>query len=137
MVETLDAYEVEDLKKSKEELTSLQNKILDIYVRWESHKSDSEKEVLSHYGCLAKQYSYTQMLEYMEFDKKELCTDEKTRQFLRRTLGLIQITRKKLFNEPIPDKKNPEKILEQIVRLVMGMRKQLKHNEPKSGKLEE
>jgi hypothetical protein len=66
------------------------------------------------------------MLTYMGFYKKELSTDHKARDFLRRTLGLIQNAKKRLFNDPLPDKTNPEKIIESIIKLVTSLRRQIK-----------
>mgnify|MGYP006933474103 CR=1 FL=1 len=41
LIETLDYREIENLKKCKEELTQLQNKILVFYVKWEQYKTGS------------------------------------------------------------------------------------------------
>lgn len=74
-------------------------------------------------GCFQKDYSYSEMMDYMEIDLKNLSTSSKIDEFLRKVLASIQLAQRKVFPNNVSScKMDPCKIIDDIVNYTLSLK---------------
>lgn len=74
-------------------------------------------------GCFKKEYSYFEMIEYMEMDLKNLSTPCKVEEYLRRILATVQLAQRKVFPNVAPETKiDPCRIVNDIVNYTLSIK---------------